>query len=110
MPAVPAFIREGKPLSPLTTFAIGGAARWFAEVRDGGELAAALDYAGEVGRASRVIGGGSNLLIADRGVDDVVIRLAPDGRFAAVEQDGEDPLRWRVGAAASLARDRKSVV
>jgi UDP-N-acetylmuramate dehydrogenase len=72
-------LRERVPLAPLTTLGLGGAARWFLEAREGASLAAALRWAEEEGVAATVLGGGSNAVVADRGVDGLVVRMAQRG-------------------------------
>lgn len=99
---LPAYISENVPLGPLTTYGIGGPARWFATPSTRGEVEATLALAGELGVPALVLGGGSNLLIADAGVEAMVIRLADSGEFAAIDVVADDGLHWRVGAAASL--------
>lgn len=97
----PSWIEENVPLAPMTTFGIGGPARWFAAPADMGQLRESLAFAGDAGLPVLVFGGGSNLLVADAGVRAVVIRLA-DGVFSRIERVDGDELTWRVGAAAPL--------
>ena len=70
----PERVREHEPLAPLTTLRVGGPADLLAEVRNAGE---ALDVL-RLARDGRVpitwLGGGSNLLVGDRGVRGLVIR------------------------------------
>jgi UDP-N-acetylmuramate dehydrogenase len=67
-------LRAGVPLAPFTTFRVGGPADWLIETRSSDEIETALALA----RASRVpvaiLGGGSNVLVADAGVRGLVIR------------------------------------
>jgi UDP-N-acetylmuramate dehydrogenase len=83
----PERVREHEPLAPLTTLRVGGPADLLAEVRNAGE---ALDVL-RLARDGRVpitwLGGGSNLLVGDRGVRGLVIR-------------------WHGGEVSSPARDR----
>ena len=72
-------IRENEPLAPFTTFDIGGPARWMAEAASEEEVAEAAAWAGENRVPLLVLGGGSNLLIADRGFDGLVLRVALKG-------------------------------
>ena len=65
----------GVSLAPLTTFKVGGGAEWFAHVRNGEELRAAIALAGEHDVPVTVLGGGSNVLIADEGVRGLVLRV-----------------------------------
>ncbi len=68
-------IRENVPLAPLTTFQIGGAARYFTEAQDVDEIRAALAWARERGMRQHIIAGGSNLLIPDNGLNALVIKI-----------------------------------
>ncbi len=60
-------VEENKALAPFTTFGIGGPARWFAEARSEDDIAEAAVWARERGVPLFVLGGGSNLLVADAG-------------------------------------------
>lgn len=61
-------------LSALTTFRVGGRADWLAETRTSGELQQVLVVAHRHGVPVTLLGGGSNVLIADSGVRGLVIR------------------------------------
>ena len=76
-------IEEGVRLARLTTVGIGGPARALARPRSVADLEQALAWAAERGFSVRPIGLGSNLLVADDGVEALVVRL--DGELAAVE-------------------------
>jgi UDP-N-acetylmuramate dehydrogenase len=65
-------------LGLYTTFRIGGPARFFCEVRTEAELLEAVQFARERNLATFVLGGGSNLLISDRGFDGLVLHIAID--------------------------------
>jgi UDP-N-acetylenolpyruvoylglucosamine reductase len=80
-------IEEGVALSRFTTVGTGGPARAFARPETLGELEEALAWAGEPELEVATIGLGSNLLVADEGVDGLVLRLA--GELAAAEIEGE---------------------
>ena len=68
--------QENVPLAPLTTFGIGGAARWFVDVKNEDELKEALAYAQKRKVAFYIFAGGSNVLIPDEGLNGVVIHIA----------------------------------
>jgi UDP-N-acetylmuramate dehydrogenase len=70
-------------LSRLTTIGTGGPARALARPETIAELEEALAWAGERGLPVYAVGLGSNLLVADAGVDGLAVRLA--GELAAVE-------------------------
>ena len=67
-------VRANEPLAPLTTFKVGGPAEWFFEAASGGEIVAALGIARRHDVAITMMGGGSNVLVADAGVRGLVIR------------------------------------
>ncbi len=69
------FLEENKPLAPFTTFGIGGPARWFVEAALEDEVVEATAWARERGLKLFVLGGGSNLLVADAGFDGLVLRV-----------------------------------
>ena len=72
-------VRERVPLAPLTTLGVGGEARWFVTASDEATVVAAHAWARARGVALRVIGGGSNLVVSDTGVDALVVHLALRG-------------------------------
>jgi UDP-N-acetylmuramate dehydrogenase len=71
--------RAGVPLAPLATMGVGGPARWYVEARDEDAVRVALEWAERRGLPVRVLGGGSNLVIADAGVEGLVVRVALRG-------------------------------
>jgi UDP-N-acetylmuramate dehydrogenase len=71
--------RERVGLADYTTLGVGGAARWFVEAADESTLLGALGWARGRGVPLRVLGGGSNLVVADEGVEALVVRLALRG-------------------------------
>ena len=91
-------IEEQIPLSRFTTLGTGGPARWFAKPTSVEELAEALEWASERELPVAVVGLGSNVLVADDGVDALVLKLA--GELASVEVEGEIV---RAGGGAPLA-------
>ncbi len=66
-------------LAPFTTFGIGGPARWFAEAASEDEIVEASEWARERGVPLFVLGGGSNVLVADAGFAGLVLRVAVKG-------------------------------
>lgn len=67
-------IRERVPLAARTTLGVGGPARFFVEAAREADVVAALRWAHERSLSTLVLGGGSNLLVADRGFDGLVLR------------------------------------
>lgn len=67
-------IHANASLAPLTTFRVGGPAEWLLETRNSEEVLTALRLAHDAGVAVTMLGGGSNVLVADAGVRGLVIR------------------------------------
>jgi UDP-N-acetylmuramate dehydrogenase len=72
-------IQENVPLAPLTTLQVGGAARYFAELRREDEVREAAQFAKARDLPLFVLGGGSNLVIADSGWPGLVLKIAIGG-------------------------------
>ena len=72
-------IREHQPLAPLTTFGIGGPARYFAVIDTEQDIPEALAWAEDRGLPLFILGGGSNLLVSDRGFDGLVLQIGLRG-------------------------------
>ncbi len=100
----PPRVFEAVPLAPFTTLEVGGPARYFAEVGDRAELPPLLAWAREQRLPTLVLGGGSNLLIADAGFDGLALRFAERSvkrGLTATVRDGE----LRVEAEAGMLWD-----
>ena len=67
-------LQSDAPLAPLTTLRVGGAADRLAEARDRHSLIALLNIARQAGVPAFVLGNGSDLVVADRGIRGLVIR------------------------------------
>lgn len=91
----PPRLREQVSLAPFTTLDIGGPARFFCEVETEEGVVEALAFAKALGTKVLVLGEGSNLLVADRGFDGLVLRLGLRG----IERLGEGRLRVAAGEA-----------
>jgi UDP-N-acetylmuramate dehydrogenase len=90
--------------------AVGGPARWFVEARSASDVCAALAWAEQQQVPVHVLGGGSNVVIADQGLEGLVLRTAIQG----IDRSREDgKVVYRVGAgepwddfvAATVAAD-----
>lgn len=68
-------VKLNEPLAKHTTFKIGGAVQFFLVTESTDKLVAALQYLDGEGVARHIIGGGSNMLAPDQGVDGVVIQV-----------------------------------
>jgi len=78
-------IQKDIQLAQYTTFKIGGPARFFCSVRTDAELIQAIGFAQEEHIAIFILGGGSNVLITDKGFSGLVIRIG----FKGISFDGD---------------------
>jgi UDP-N-acetylmuramate dehydrogenase len=97
MPVPKLDIQRDELLKPYTTFKIGGAAKFFVSARTPDEYRDALDFARRQALPIFVLGGGSNLLVSDRGFSGLVIH--PAQRSLAVMSEDESSSTLRVAAA-----------
>jgi UDP-N-acetylmuramate dehydrogenase len=67
-------LRSNVPLAPFTTFRVGGPAESLIEARSSSEIVTALKIAHAAQVPVTILGGGSNVLVADGGVRGLVIR------------------------------------
>ncbi len=72
-------LQENVPLAPLTTFRLGGPARFFVEAKSRADVAEAVAFAHSKDLPLFVLGGGSNLIVSDAGWPGLVLRIAIDG-------------------------------
>jgi len=76
---------EFAPLGPRTTMGVGGRARYLVEARSESDVLEALGWAKQRGVKVRVLGGGSNLVVADAGFDGLVIAMGLRGVHCSTE-------------------------
>ena len=67
-------VQRDVPLAPFTTFKVGGPADLLIETRSEDEIIRAVKLAHEAGVKVTMLGGGSNVLVADAGIRGLVIR------------------------------------
>jgi UDP-N-acetylmuramate dehydrogenase len=68
-------VQRDAPLAPVTTFKVGGRADWLVQARSREDISRALEIARAFDLPVTVLGGGSNVLIADTGLRGLVIRM-----------------------------------
>ena len=97
-------LQENVSLAPLTTFRIGGPARYFVEAKTAAEVQEAVQFASSRSLPLFTLGGGSNLLVADSGWNGLVLRIAIPGidRRSGSADDGG--VLFDVGAGESWDR------
>ncbi|MEI7890978.1 MAG: UDP-N-acetylmuramate dehydrogenase [bacterium] len=87
-------MQENVSLSTLTSFRIGGNAKFYVEVSTIEELKEAVAFAKEKAIDFYVLAGGTNLLVSDDGYDGLIVRM----KMNAVIVNGEE-LEAQAGAA-----------
>jgi UDP-N-acetylmuramate dehydrogenase len=96
-------LRRAEPLARHTTFRIGGPAEWYTVAMTTAQLAALADAGLADGLLVTVLGGGSNVLVADEGIRGLVI--ANQARSYGVQDDNPHCLVADSGALlAGLGR------
>ena len=103
-------LQENVPLASRTTLGIGGPARYFVTAKTEAEVIAALAWADDNSLPVFILGGGSNLLVADTGYAGLVVSIAlkgvtyqdsEDGKALVTAAAGED---WDEFVGACVAR------
>src|SRR5712692_8373320 len=94
-------IQENVPLAPLTTLQVGGAARYFAELRREDDVREAAQFAKTRELPLFVLGGGSNLVIADSGWPGLVLRIAIGGISTQTTDAPGNAVLFTVGAGVN---------
>lgn len=92
-------VQKNVPLAPYTTLGVGGNAEYFTEVHSLEELRDAVVWARNNACATKILGGGSNVLISDAGIQGLVIR--PLLNTITYTEEGEHTL-VTVGAGVVL--------
>jgi len=93
-------LRRNEPMSKHTYFGIGGPAKLYAEPSSEAELRALLEFFAGKREAIYILGGGTNLLVRDAGIDGLVISMK---RVRTECEAGRDGARVRVGCGGTLA-------
>lgn len=89
-------LRANVLLAPYTTFHVGGPAEWLIETRSSDEILTVLRIAHGAQVPVTMLGGGSNVLVSDRGVKGLVVRA----RGGDVTRTADD--RIRADAAVTI--------
>jgi UDP-N-acetylmuramate dehydrogenase len=89
-------IESNVPLADWCTLGVGGPARWFCHARDEQALIEAFEWAAEGRMSVQVIGGGSNIVCADRGYDGLVLHVDLRG-VTMLDEDGRTSIRAGAG-------------
>jgi UDP-N-acetylmuramate dehydrogenase len=90
-------LEENVALKPHTTFKIGGPARFFAHIADAQQAKESLTFANRERAPVFILGGGSNILVSDRGFAGLV--LHPARRGIQEQSDDGTTVVLRISAA-----------
>lgn len=97
------------PLAEWTTLGVGGHAQWFMRATSVQDVAAAQKWCDDARVPLFVLGGGSNVVVADRGVDGLVLQIAirgvdfhTRGGATALRLGAGEP--WDSAVAAAVSR------
>lgn len=94
-------VRFDEPMARHTSFRVGGPVEAFATPPTAEALAELIRWAQEEAIPCRIIGGGTNLLVADRGIRGIVVSLKLFREIAIVQR--KDEIVWvRAMAGTSL--------
>lgn len=96
-------IQEKVALAPFTSFRIGGEAQYFVDVKSVEELREALTFAKERSMNFTMLAGGTNVLISDKGISGLVIRVKMSGALCEgdiLEAQAGTPLIKVINVAA----------
>jgi len=96
-------VRFAVPLARYTSFRVGGPAEVFAEPDTVEELRALVAFLRQEAVSYFLLGGGTNILISDKGVCGAVIKLGEGFDYSRWEETG-DTAQVRIGAARPLGR------
>jgi UDP-N-acetylmuramate dehydrogenase len=97
-------LQENIPLAPLTTINIGGSAKYFVAAASVAEVQEAVAWSGAHNLPLLVLGGGSNLLIADSGWDGLALKIAIAGIERHEEHSANGKVFFEAGAGESWDR------
>jgi UDP-N-acetylmuramate dehydrogenase len=89
-------LRENVPLAPFSTIGVGGVARFYIRATTAEAVAEAVRWAAGRSLPLFVLGGGSNVIIADEGHPGLVLHVALRG-VEAHRRDGEADVRAAAG-------------
>lgn len=97
-------LEENLALAPLTTFRIGGPARFFVEAKSIADVEQAVRFARTRNLPLFVLGGGSNLVVADSGWPGLVLKIGITGIERRSGSDPEGKVLLDTGAGESWDR------
>ncbi|HEY4905371.1 MAG TPA: UDP-N-acetylmuramate dehydrogenase [Candidatus Sulfotelmatobacter sp.] len=104
MPGPTMLLQENVALAPLTTLKLGGPARYFVEAQNVAQVQEAAAFAQSRNLALFVLGGGSNLVVSDKGWPGLVLRVAIGGIERSSDSSDAGKILFEAGAGESWDR------
>jgi UDP-N-acetylmuramate dehydrogenase len=95
--------REQEPFSRHTSMGVGGPAAVMAFPRSPEELRKTLALRGELSVPHRILGGGSNLVVVDEGLDELIVNTE-EMRRVEIGEDGEVTAEAGAGVIFTVVR------
>lgn len=95
-------LKNNFPLAPYTTFKIGGAAEVYFEAESKQDLIDAYNLSQQRGWQFTLLGGGSNVIISDRGINGLVVRNLYQEK--KILQENEKTVLLRVSSGYSMSK------
>ncbi|MCX6344791.1 MAG: UDP-N-acetylmuramate dehydrogenase [Armatimonadetes bacterium] len=92
-------VAKDEPMAPYTALGVGGPADYFVEVMSEDELAALMCYIYENSAPWMIIGDGANLLVSDKGIRGIIIKLGEPFKLIEV-----NPPFIKAGASARISK------
>lgn len=90
-------VQENIPLAPFTTLKVGGKARFFVSAETEEDVIGGISFAEKYGCKIFILGGGSNVLIADEGFDGLVMQINLKGIKVTAQNDGKTLVTAQAG-------------
>jgi UDP-N-acetylmuramate dehydrogenase len=103
-------LQENVPLAPLTTFKLGGPARYLVEAHSVADVQEAVTFARSRVLPLFVLGGGSNLVVSDAGWPGLVLKVAISGIERSDDSGDDGKVLFDAGAGESWDRFVSHVV
>jgi UDP-N-acetylmuramate dehydrogenase len=97
-------VQENIPLAPLTTFRVGGPGRFFVEAKSIADVEESVRFAGTRDLPLFILGGGSNLVVADSGWPGLVLKIGITGIDRRTAETDDGMALFAAGAGESWDR------
>lgn len=95
-------VKKDEPMAKHTSFKIGGAAKYFAEIDSLEALKKAMALASEYGVRTMVLGKGSNVLVSDEGIDALVLHMGAS--FSEIRAEGDEIVALSGASLSKIAQ------